>query len=57
MSQSKQSKPKTKKSEAECAEESAECDVIAIQDFVQKLGGIEKAKLALATLNRLQKAA
>ena len=35
----------------------AEQDVLKIQDFVQKMGGVEQAKLALDELARLRKSA
>ena len=35
----------------------AEPDVLKIQDFVKKLGGVERAKLAVEELARLQKTA
>ena len=35
----------------------AEQDVLKIQDFVKKLGGIERAKLAVEELARLKKSA
>ena len=35
----------------------AEQDVLKIQDFVKKLGGIERAKLAVEELARLKKTA
>ena len=38
-------------------EKLAEQDVLKIQEFVQKLGGIERAKLAVEELSRLKKSA
>ncbi len=35
----------------------AEQDVLKIQDFVKKLGGVERAKQAVEELARLQKSA
>ena len=35
----------------------AEQEVLKIQDFVKKLGGIERAKLAVEELSRLKKTA
>jgi hypothetical protein len=35
----------------------AQQDVLKIQEFVQKLGGIERAKLAVEELARLKKSA
>ncbi len=35
----------------------AEQDVLKIQDFVKKMGGVERAKLALDELVRLRKSA
>ncbi len=35
----------------------AEQEVLKIQDFVQKMGGVERAKLALDELARLRKSA
>ncbi|MDA1015282.1 MAG: hypothetical protein O3A00_12630 [Planctomycetota bacterium] len=57
MSQAKQVKSKIQKSKTKSAPESGERNVIAIQDFVRKIGGVEKAKLALTALNQLRKAA
>lgn len=39
------------------AEAPAEQDVLKIQEFVKKLGGVERAKLAVEELARLQKSA